>query len=286
MFTDPQQSRVRGPIRIVSDVHWRHPVGIVRHPEQLAPLFDGAGTVIFNGDTVEQRSGTGRDGVMEAAGRFEECCRSEGAEAVFVNGNHDPDVSGCGLLEFAGGRVVVTHGDVLFPEIGIWGSSMPKLKSQCEDFFRDGQAQVFESVDELIDTVRGVCSRLIRERNGNPQPGVVSFFLAQGWPPVRTLRIIKCWLDTPERGAQLAARQKTRPRFMVMGHTHYPGIWRRRGLIVINTGSFMPPLGRTLVELDNGALAVRRIVYRRKAFRLGKTLGKWAVPCAEVDSFT
>ncbi len=40
-------------------------------------------------------------------------CREEGAEAVFLPGNHDPGWSGPGWVELAGGRIVVTHGDAL-----------------------------------------------------------------------------------------------------------------------------------------------------------------------------
>ncbi len=263
---------LREPVRIVSDVHWRHSASLVRRADQLAPLAEGAGTVVFNGDTVEQQ---GRARALEDAGRFRELCRKAGAEAVFVSGNHDPEVSDRGWLELAGGCVLATHGDVLFPEIASWKRGRSELHAACERLSRNEST---ESFDDLLRSVREACVRVIREGRC-PEVGIgfARILARHGWPPVRPLRVLRCWAETGLRGASLAAHRGNGVRFVVMGHTHYPGVWHRNGCVVINTGSFFPVMGGSVVEVDKGFLNVRRVVRRRNAFHLAQLRGRWEV---------
>ena len=72
--------------------------------------------------------------------------------------------------------------------------------------------------------------------------------------------------------------------FIVTGHTHYPGVWRRpSGLVVVNTGSFCLPLGACCVDLTPSALTVRRIVRRGAAYHPGRTVA--AFPLAPSADF-
>ena len=66
-------------------------------------------------------------------------------------------------------------------------------------------------------------------------------------------------------------------RVVVLGHTHYPGVWNAPGapgLTVINTGSFSRPFGGLFVELAGGRLQVRRIVETRGEFRPGRLVAE------------
>lgn len=44
------------PVRIFSDLHPGHQASRIFDMEKLRPLFRGAGTVLFNGDTWEELS--------------------------------------------------------------------------------------------------------------------------------------------------------------------------------------------------------------------------------------
>ena len=70
------------PIRILSDLHFGHPASIIERPEQLAPLFREAKTVVFNGDTVELRYLRGRRIGMRNSVLVRETCEAAGARPV------------------------------------------------------------------------------------------------------------------------------------------------------------------------------------------------------------
>ena len=44
------------PVLILSDLHLGHRASLIEHPDQLASLLQGPGSVIFNGDTSEVRN--------------------------------------------------------------------------------------------------------------------------------------------------------------------------------------------------------------------------------------
>ncbi len=268
-----------GPVRILSDLHWGHPVSLVRRVEQLRPLFEGAGTVVFNGDTVEQGPGFGGRREPGDAAVFADVCRAAGARPVFVSGNHDPAISELGSLEVAGGKVLVTHGDVLFPEISVWGRTRHEIREACERMYLPNHQPVEEGLDEVIARVREACINMLDDRgiDGLAWCGFRRFVLRQGWPPGRARRIFRCWAETGLRGGRLAERHHTAPAFIVMGHTHFPGVWHRKSCTVINTGSYFPFMGRRLVEIHNDELTVRRVFRRKDAFHPGKVLGRWSV---------
>jgi len=102
-------------------------------------------------------------------------------------------------------------------------------------------------------------------------------FVRQLWPPSRPFKIMKAWLELPDRSANLAAVYRPEARFVIVGHTHYPGIWRRAGRIIINTGSFVPYLPAHGVILESGRLEVRKVDRTHEAFTLGKAIEKWAI---------
>ena len=77
------------PILILSDLHLGHRASRIKHPEQLAPMLQGPGTVIFNGDTSEMRNPEDRLVGRKLAADLARICHQLGRRAVFVNGNHD-----------------------------------------------------------------------------------------------------------------------------------------------------------------------------------------------------
>jgi hypothetical protein len=64
-----------------------------------------------------------------------------------------------------------------------------------------------------------------------------------------------------------------------MGHVHFPGVWRTAaGPVVINTGSFLHPLGGNLVDVLDDRVEVRRIVRAGPDFRPGRLLAAIPLP--------
>jgi predicted phosphodiesterase len=252
------------PVTILSDLHLGHPASYLSDPRRLAPLFEGAATVVFNGDSVEMLWVGNRDQAQEQLERLAEVCLAAGARPVFLNGNHDPVVSSASFLDLCGGAVLVTHGDILFPAVAPWsreaaivGPEHHRLVSEMDEHARS------DLTERLIASKRATLRLEMHEprRRGGRFAGV-TLALRESWPPWRPLRIVHCWVKTPSLADALAREYRPAARCVIVGHTHYAGVWERGGRIIVNTGSFLPYSGRSAVRLTPDRIEVRAIVAR------------------------
>jgi len=267
------------PIRILSDIHLGHPASLVGDPAELAPLFEGIRTVVFNGDSVEYRFRKDQEQARRNLEATKNVCSQLGADAVFVNGNHDPDISPYNHLDLAEGAVLVTHGDMLFHNISPWSIESEVMKAAHlkaldeigEDAFHDFEKRLHANKQgslalELHDSTipRGPLARLVT-------------YLRESWPPWRPLQIFRCWAQVPGKAVALARVFRPRARFILIGHSHYGGVWKRGPRVIINTGSFLPIAGRTLVDLEDNRLTIRKIARANGKFQAGKTVAQFEV---------
>ncbi len=70
------------PLRIFSDLHLGHKASRIGEVEKLRPLFRGAGTVVFNGDTWEELSPPWREKSEEMLGQLRRILGEEGCDGV------------------------------------------------------------------------------------------------------------------------------------------------------------------------------------------------------------
>ena len=112
-------------IRILSDLHYGEHASRVRSLAQLRPLLDGATRLVVNGDTLDTRPGPDPDRTDRTKEEVRAFFDEVGAPVTFLTGNHDPDFSPNALADLAEGRVLVTHGDILFSDIVPWGRAPP-----------------------------------------------------------------------------------------------------------------------------------------------------------------
>ncbi len=267
----------RFPIRIVSDLHLAHPASLVKNVWQLEPLLAGAGTVVFNGDTTEQRLPETRKTAERYLETLRKLCADLGVEPVFLSGNHDPE-GGEHSLELLGGRFLVTHGDVLFPDVTPWGRDAAKLREHRERVLREiGEGEpeweallrackeASASTDvwrrEIPDSRRAWLMRILRETGH----------------PLRALQVIRAWATLPGRAAVAAEEHRPGARWIAVGHTHLPGWWRRGERVVFNTGAYLPWLARTMVEISAESVSMCRVERDGKFFRRGKTIFREAI---------
>jgi predicted phosphodiesterase len=89
--------------------------------------------------------------------------------------------------------------------------------------------------------------------------------------------IIKAWTEVPGRAYELANVFRPDAKFIILGHTHYPGAWRIAERVVINTGSFVPYFGAYAAIIEAGRIEVRRIIYRQQQFVLGRLLNTFSI---------
>lgn len=268
------------PICLISDIHLGHPASVLTGPSALVPLFEGAKTVIFNGDSVELRFRKGRERGEADLAELGRIVRAQGAEPVFINGNHDPRVSALNHIELCGGTLLATHGDLLYPEITPWGKESAFLAEHHRKAIEGlTEAELSDFEARLRASKAASIAYELHEPNipRGPLARIVTHIEVL-WPPSRAIALARVWSQTPSLAAELAERYRPRARFIVFGHTHWAGVWHRRGRVVINTGGFLSVLGRLGLWVGNGKIAVRKIRLARGGVAWGREVDVFDAP--------
>lgn len=273
-------------IRIISDIHYGDRASAVHRLEQLAPLAEDNIRLICNGDSTDTRPEPDPDAVSLRRGQLHDFSNRCGTPCEFITGNHDPDISQTHYRDLADGAVLLTHGDILFHNIVPWGQDAG-LADQLVQHFQRTLASEHPSFTELLIAHR-LASRDIPQRHQAEKHGLkylAGFVSDTVWPPTRIYRILKAWREFPARGQRLLETHRPQARFLICGHTHRPGIWHRpNGQILINTGSFCPPSGQLMVELDDAQLIVRRVRRHRLDFHPGKIIAQFPLTPAPASA--
>lgn len=268
------------PIRILSDIHVGHPGSVIDDVNQLRPLFRGAGTVIFNGDTVEMRFVSEREKGRCDLENVIAVCQAESAQPIFVNGNHDPVISSASHLDLADGAVLVTHGDFLFHNISPWSKDARIIRDAHDKALAELGADALEDFEKRLSAQKRAALAIELHDSNLPRGPLarVMTFVREAWPPWRPLQIVKVWLQTPGKAAALARVFRPHARFVLIGHTHFGGLWKVGPRVIINTGSFIPIVGRRLVDLEGDTLTVKKIARDRSGdFVVGDVIERFPV---------
>lgn len=263
-------------IRVFSDLHYGDARSRLRDLAALRPLLHGADEVVLNGDTVETQIPGWESGWGEVAGFFAKA----GPRPTFLTGNHDPDLQAPAELGLAGGRVWVTHGDVFYEAIAPWSHHAPELRRRLEVLRAGVTPAEWARVETRLRLNRAACVALpglldVSRRN---MAARMARLVRTVLPPTRLLEMAKSWRETPARVGAVAGLERPAARVVLLGHTHYPGVWvapGRRGLRVVNTGSFARPFGGAFVELAGERVRVVRIVEQGGKFLPGRVVAEW-----------
>jgi exonuclease SbcD len=253
---------------VLSDLHLGHSGCLVGEVGRLRPLLDGAATVVFNGDTAEERAEVFRPRSEEMLAGLRDLCRSLGARTVFVTGNHDPGISGCHYLDLAGGQVFVTHGDTLFPLVAPWGKRMPEWRGAVEAILAEYPPEGLQDLDRRMEMTRRASRVTVpfdHELGHNPLERALTL-LAELWPPRRPWAIGASWLAAPGLAFGLLGQYRPDAQVIVFGHTHCPGQWWRRGRCALNTGGFLTVLNARVVEVVSGEVSLTKVQHRKGEF--------------------
>ncbi len=264
-------------IRIFSDLHYRDGGSTLQRLEALAPLFVGADHIVLNGDTLDTQAVAGHPLVPEARAFFGQ----HAPQVTFLSGNHDPDISAHAELSLHDDRVWITHGDVFFEDIAPWSSLRAEMAQRLERLIRDIPPGTFDRVETRLHLNRLACHGLPEphdrfDRSLLTRASRLAHILI---PPHRPLRMLDAWRSTPERVRVLARLQRPRAQLVLVGHTHFPGVWHARGNgpVVVNTGSFCRPFGGLFVELCGDHVQVVRITQKRGEFRRGRVIAGFSL---------
>lgn len=263
-------------IRILSDLHYGDRISRVRSLASLRPLLAGAGRIVFNGDSIETRPGHGLRPPAALRRQFLDFMQREAPGSVLLTGNHDADISDVHYLDLLGGLMFVTHGEIIFDDLAPWSPEQPELRKSYHRHLEALDPRERVSLEARLDACKKASAQLPWSRRRPPRAGwrrVVRIF----WPPGRTLGMIRAWRQLPDRAAEMVRRHRPDARFAVVGHTHLPGIWIRRNVVVINTGSFCPPFGGYAIDVLPDQVVVRRIRRRQGEFHPGRVVARFAL---------
>lgn len=268
-------------LRIFSDLHFLEGSCRIRKLSQLQPLFDGADQVVVNGDSLDTQHA---DPTGSTAAEIRAYFPTLVPSCTLITGNHDPDISETHELSLFGGALWVTHGDVLFEDMIPWSRYQPEIVRRIAFALESVPVGERNHLDTRLKVFRKISYGMPRE-GGIRDEGLAAFAM-KCWfvlfPPRCSLGMVRSWLTSPRRAAALAAAYRPSARFIVNGHTHYPGVWRRKdGRVVINTGSFCPPLSSLMVETSGESLRVRQINLVRGEFRPGRTFAEFPLAAAQ-----
>ena len=261
------------PVRVLSDLHLGHKISRVARVSALRPLIAGAGTVVFNGDTWQELAQSFFHRSAEMLEELKSMCREEGAEAVFLSGNHDPGWPGHGWVELADGRIVITHGDALLFDGSPWKREILVGRERVMELW-NRHPRAAHDIEERLRLAREIARELcsVEYPTGRRVP-------QRAWdavvPPGRAVKMIESWVIQGSAGAQFCERYFPRAEMLIIGHFHHEGSWVRNGRRIINIGSFMAPGHAHWVEWNSGMLSRGRIDESPESCRKGKTLDVW-----------
>ena len=264
------------PVRIFSDLHLGHRASRIGDVEKLWPLFQGAGTVLFNGDTWEELSPPWQERSAEMLGQIRRFLAYEDRGAIFLPGNHDPGWEGSGFMELAEGRIVITHGDALLRSGAPWKREMLTNPEVIDELW----SRIPDAATDIAS--RLALARAIARRMATTHPPHGRSLLARAvdaaFPPQRALHMVSAWLRQGGNGARFCETYLPRAEILVCGHFHCQSIRKARGKTVINTGSFVVPGPAGWVEWDGSHLSAGRVCEAGGNFFLKSKTAEWKLP--------
>lgn len=243
-------------ITILSDIHLGHSASLVKRPEQIYPLLCINPEIIFNGDTFEHRFEKEEESFSNYKSAFNSLLTERGdIRYQFLTGNHDPNISDYHYIYI--NNCIVTHGDVINPSLLIQPNN-PTL-----DPVTDYRVKICNNTKSLPSFTRN-------EK--------VNYFVRNTLQPTKLLSTLSLWKNFHTNlYSNFEEDRIETPRVFITGHIHRPSIHKSKDFISVNTGSFMPLLGRYLVELDHKYIYVRKIDYINKIFYPGKLIEKYPI---------
>ena len=111
---------MKHPVLILSDLHLGHKASVLDDVAALEPLLSGAGTLVLNGDTWQELAREFRDEGLRLWNELKALCQRLEIDIISLPGNHDPGNRDQDYLALADGKIIIMHGDTVFPEVAPW----------------------------------------------------------------------------------------------------------------------------------------------------------------------
>jgi len=272
---------MNGRIVVISDLHLGRSRHAARSAEALRPLWQGAAHLIVNGDVAEVHHPVHWATAARETLKLFDMCETDGVELTLLSGNHDPYISDLRHLHLANHEVFITHGDVLHPAVAPWSLAAGRIREANEKALAALDPEDRDRLEGRLNACQHASYaewQNIKELQEQAAHSTLRGMLVRPWALVRVLAY---WRAFPKLAAAFAEKHAPAARFVLVGHTHRPGIWSIKGRIIVNTGSYGFP-GRPLgVVLDDGWLRVMRISARGELYAFDAALGEYSLNASE-----
>ena len=264
---------MKQPLLILSDLHLGHSASVIDDVSALEPLISDAGTLIINGDAWQELAKDFRARGKKLLDDLREICARRDVDLVLIQGNHDPDTGEVGYMSLAGGKIILTHGDCVFPEGAPWSRMVPKRKKELRQLFSTTN---IVNIEDRLALAKKVAQLLVPPTYPKSRNRLLRIWDAV-MPPSRAIRMIISWLSMVSETRKFSKRFFPECEMMICGHFHRAGIWEKKNLLVINTGSFMPPGAAYWCEWNAGWFTVGLVSKSAAACVRGEILGVWKI---------
>lgn len=252
---------------ILSDTHLGRPGRVT--VESLRPLWQGFDRLIINGDAAELQLPDYRAAGAKAVEQLQHAVAKDGSELTLISGNHDAYLSDHRYLRLLGGRVLLTHGDVLHRSIVPWSRQakvLALLHTEAMENATDAQRRCIDFCHELSQHLAH------REMMGLGAVGrpVGMSLRSAALHPIKVAKVLAYWRSIPELTHRFAQRYCPDAELIVLGHTHRQGIWEKGGRTILNTGSYDLPGRPRAVMIEGDRLCVRRVKWIGGHYRIAE----------------
>ena len=276
-------------IRILSDLHWGHKASRITDIDSLRPLISDIDTVIFNGDTVEQKfedSPAHLKHPLPPISQLKDKVAEWNSKAILITGNHDPGISNAHYCELNQKDIIVTHGDAIFDSIAPWSVNAQVLRQLVQKgltkFEASEQSSSFYHFLKVFKEASLEEHAILKDYDPTVW-GKIQIFARQAWPPTRALKVLECWNEAAKSAVEMVRRFNLSPQFLIIGHTHKPNVSKVGKTTVINTGAFLPWPGATAVDIESDGISVRKVEYRAGQFRTARIIAQFKT-AVDLDS--
>ncbi len=264
------------PVVVISDLHATWSARWRKRLDRLRPLWRAARTMVFNGDTITVGRTDDRAANQQVLEHLSRRCAEDGVRAVFLAGNCDFDLPGQRYVPLAGGKVLITHGEAIFPGVCPWRDVAPRIIT--------ARASALETMpawrrDTLGGQLEAVALSLIKvhdpSRRSRPLAiRVVDRILYMRSAPRRLWAALWAWRQAPQLARRFFEKYAPEAKVIIIGHTHRAGIWNLPGRVLVNTGSITGP-GRALTaRLQGEQVVVQRIREGPRGYQAGETVAR------------
>lgn len=246
------------PIYILSDLHLGHAASHIKDVEQLRPILEGAGTVIFNGDTWHECLEEQYPKSKKLLEDLKALCDQLDVIPVFLPGNHDKSINSTHYLELYEGRITIFHGDLIYPAVSPWSLYYLKQKKEVDLLIHEN-LKPDATLQNRFDLSLKVITQMIKIAPAFKTQSTYDFFLNLIWPPQRLWTLLRIRRQSRKAMQSFSKRYFPRAQTIVYGHFHHACHYKRNDVDYINTGAPMVGCGAHLVEITAKKVKIYKI---------------------------